>query len=90
MATPLKSRKKLFETLQTVPGAVLPTKPEGFLNETYGSKSMIYPRFGSVADRLTGEVQLENAGFKVNKNYHPGSATTEVQVSYFKGWHWDE
>lgn len=26
----------------------------------------------------------------MNANYWPGSGTSEIQVSYFKGWHWDE
>jgi hypothetical protein len=80
-----KSKKKLFEFLDAE-GA--PVKGKG--DETYGKKSMIYISWPDPKARKEWERRLEDAGFKVHKDYWPGSSTSEIQVSYFKGWHWDE
>lgn len=61
-------------------------------NETYGSKSMIYIKFGTLEIRHAFELFIESSeefSFKVNKNYDPDNNFTEVQVSYFKGYGWD-
>jgi hypothetical protein len=86
----LKSRKALFAALQSIPGAVLPKTPKGFSDETYGRRSMIYVRWDSMEARQKGEATLVQQGFKVCPEYDPKSPVSEVQVSYFKGWHWDE
>lgn len=36
------------------------------------------------------EARLMSLGYKVDTSYWPGSGSVSVQVSYFKGWHWDE
>ena len=59
-------------------------------NETFGSKSMIYIHTGDMEIRKKLENWLEADGFKVNRNYHRSAPRIEVQVSYFKGWHWAE
>jgi hypothetical protein len=59
-------------------------------NETYGRKSMIYIHTGDTDIRKKLESWLDADGFKVNRNYSKGNPVTEVQVSYFKGWHWAE
>ena len=86
----LKSRKALFTALQSVPGVELPETYKGLPNEIYGRRAMIYLRFETPGARNTAEQILSDQGFKVNRNYWPGSSTMEVRVSYFKGWHWDE
>lgn len=95
----MKSKKALFEDLQSIVG--LDFTPSltsaGISNETYGKQSMIYIDWGALRrrgkyaiNRNLGERALEKLGYKVNKNYWPESEISEVQVTYFKGWHWDE
>jgi hypothetical protein len=86
----MKSRKKLLETLIRLNYVTPDTKVTQLRNETYGRKSMIYLDAPTPSDRQGWERALEREGFKVHRSYWPGSATLEVQVSYFKGWHWDE
>lgn len=62
-------------------------------DETYGNQSMIY--FFNIEkewgiSRKEFEWFLMDNGFKVNLRYWPGQDATEVQVSYFKGHHWNE
>ena len=58
-------------------------------DENYGKKSMIYVHCG---DELRGNLlnSLTVNGFAVGKTYGKDFGCLEVQVSYFKGWHWDE
>lgn len=86
----LKSRKALFAALQSIPGAILPETYKGLLNEVYGRQVDCYPSFKTYKARLAAEKILMDQGFKVRASYDPGGTTTAVQVSYFKGWHWDE
>lgn len=95
----MKSKTALFRFLATrfnKPGVNMNT--HGISNETYGPKSMIY--FWSITEhwgvtRKEFERILGDEGFKCNRRYgivagrDPFDAT-EVQVSYFKGYHWDE
>ncbi len=69
-----------------------PPMAEGFgiSDETYGRNSFLYISTPDVATRLRLESFLESKGAKVDRSYSPGSCTTEVAVSYFKGWHHDE
>ena len=58
-------------------------------NEVYGHKAMVY--VGALpGTRLALEDALVTAGFIVARDYNPSSDTLEVQVGYFRGWHWDE
>ena len=95
------SKKKLFETLDDIHGtksfvdAGLDHPIIG--NETYGKKSMIYIAHDSMVERNQIESDLIAFGFKVSPRYnrpttneYNGPTSSEVQVSYFKGWHWDE
>jgi hypothetical protein len=59
-------------------------------NETYGRMSCIYLYTENVATRLHLERALSALGHRINSDYHPGSGTAEVVVSYFKGEHWDQ
>ena len=66
----------------------------GIDDETYGRKSMIYLFFiqknwGVTRSQLA--CLLRGWGFKPNMEYGlPAHDALEVQVSYFKGSHWDE
>lgn len=90
----MKSRKKLFEALQDLKAhgwaLTLPSRPEGLSDEVFGRTACIFFGWPSVDQRGHGESLLEAQGFKVNRAYWPGSARSEVVVSYFKGWHWNE
>jgi hypothetical protein len=66
------------------------TQPRNVSDETYGNKSCVYVSAGSPQLRTKMERILTRAGFKVSETYSPTSACSEIQVSYFKGWHWDE
>lgn len=88
------SKKKLFEALDELHAtdaySKLGLKHHGISNETFGRKSCIYIHTESNGNKKVLERELEMDGFKVNPKYAPNSQTVEVQVSYFKGWHWDE
>lgn len=90
----LKSKVDLFTALDdyymTKTYSAKQLDAPGISNETYGRKSCIYVKAKSAADRQKLEDRLTMNGFKVNKNYWPGSSVIEVQVSYFKGYNWDE
>ena len=59
-------------------------------DETYGRSSRIYIHTGNPKVRQMLEKALQQNGFKVHTDYHPGSGIVEVEVSYFKGHNWDE
>ena len=59
-------------------------------NETYGRNSCIYLHCADQAQRRVVERELVKLGHKVNTSYFPGSGVAEVQVSYFKGFGWNE
>lgn len=102
----MHSKKKLFQHLQQLAEEQRSTVPQFFehfdgvaskglkhpkiSNETYGPKSMIYITTYGPKCRTWLERKLEAMGHKVQREYWPGSAVLEVQVSYFKGCHWDE
>jgi hypothetical protein len=65
-------------------------KHKSVSNETYGNQSMIYITTASVLNRLWLERKLAERGHRVQRDYFPGSTILEIQVSYFKGFHWDE
>lgn len=62
----------------------------GIADETYGRNSFLYISTPDVSTRLRLESFLASKGAQVDRDYSPGSCTTEVRVSYFKGWHHDE
>ncbi|GAF72949.1 unnamed protein product [marine sediment metagenome] len=90
----LKSKKKLFETLERF----RPTYFSGVVskglrhpkisNETYGQMSCIYIYCADGESAIIVKRELRISGFKINE-YDPERAI-EVHVSYFKGHHWDE
>jgi len=89
----MKSKKILFQDLEEIDpkyfkGANLDHPKIG--NETYGRKSCIYISLEKLEDRRPIERKLEKKGHKVMEDYAKGWPRIEVQVSYFKGWHWDE
>jgi AMMECR1 domain-containing protein len=90
----MKSKKKLFEALtmffQNGEYIDKGLAAAGIRNETYGRKSCIYIDTKDQSERKNLEGCLGMKGFKVNREYWPGSAVLEVQVSYFKGENWNE
>jgi hypothetical protein len=58
--------------------------------EAYGRKVMAYIGCKDMQTRRSLEAFLCDRGQKVNRNYWPGHALVEVQVTYFKAPHWDE
>ena len=92
----MKSKKKLFEFLASWFGldpASVEIGRRGISDETYGRVSMIYlwniPAMWKVSREEMRDA-LVGAGFKVSRGWGDGSDGLEVQVSFFKGWHWDE
>ena len=91
----MKSKKSLFTLMSEVQPERFSTAPaEGLKHEfigdeTFGNESFI---FLSVLPNTRKRVELilKHQGYKVDKEYSPSSDTIEVQVSYFKGWHWNE
>jgi hypothetical protein len=57
-------------------------------DETYGSASFLYISCPTPETRVTFMKALKAKGFKCKARQDDRSV--EVQVSYFKGWHWDE
>jgi hypothetical protein len=90
----MKSKKLLFVALDkffnTTEFGKLKLKHKSISNETYGRDSRIYVYGKDTAERRALERFLDVEGFKVCKDYWPGSAVTEVAVSYFRGSNWDE
>ena len=90
----LKSKKKLFakldEVLRTNEFSEQGLDHPRVSNETFGRKSMVYINCGTVAARNEIEAILYTDDFKVQLEYAPQGSRVAVQVSYFKGWHWDE
>ena len=88
----MKSKKHLFVALDKFFNTDKYTKGQlnTVGNETYGRKSCIYVSADDASTRVKLDRFLIAEGFKVNSNYARGSASTEVQVSYFKGVNWDE
>ncbi len=91
----MKSRKKLLEYLKQINSVYpeqikVPETVKGFCDETYGKHSHIYITTSSMAMRLQLEFLLKQQGFKVFPDYDPKGTRVDVEVSYFKGWHWDE
>lgn len=92
----MKSKKVLFQDIAQLGlpefDGILTAKLEHrrVSNETYGRKSCIYITFEDHAQRRLMERKLEAQGHKVCADYWPGSRVAEVQVTYFKGWHWAE
>lgn len=91
----MKSKRALFKTLDEYRGTGMLYQDKGLKaprigDETYGRQSFIYIGSDNVASRKALEDHLTNEGFKVSRKYWPGSSVSEVQVSYFKGRHWNE
>jgi hypothetical protein len=89
----MKSKKALFAWLSNRFQKPIALGSEYVMDETFGKRSMIFIGPVDMAfgiPRLKLEAELKMAGFAVHPDYWPGSNMVEVQVSYFKGWHWDE
>lgn len=100
----MKSKSKLFTLLQEFnperfkdalekysrngKGRYYPNAHVG--DETYGHKSMMYIYWGNEDTAKEGEIFLKKNGFNPTSYIKSNPTTSEVQVSYFKGWHWDE
>ena len=91
----MKSKKALFEFLDQYYRHVENEyardglKHPNIGNETYGKKSMIYLYCG---DEMRGNLlsSLQVNDFDVSRSYGKDFGALEVQVNYFKGYHWDE
>ena len=63
----------------------------GISEETYGSRSFLYIGCPDQTTRWKLEDYLMSRGVtSVHRSYSPRSSTMEIQVTYFKGWHWNE
>lgn len=88
------SRKKLYDDLKDIDekGVAkiikLPTSYEKLYNEIFGKNAMIFVSWVTPEDRKKGEVELKQRGHKIHRYDDPNMS--KIQVSYFKGWHWDE
>jgi hypothetical protein len=89
----MKSQKQLFplldEFFKTKEYTTKELRAKGVSDETYGKKSMIYVTSKTPAQRKELEAFLKSKGVKIHPDYDPGKATSEIQVSYFKGTRWD-
>lgn len=92
----MKSKKSLFAALAKISPINFGDAPKtglktvGISNETYGRSSMIYIRCSSPEHRASIINALVADGFKASHTYGAEFKTVAVQVSYFKGWHWNE
>ena len=89
----LHSTKRLVEHMKLI-GHALPVNKEGkpvnISTETYGRTTKAYLTMSSPAERQSVEDKLEFLGYKVNREYYPGSSIVDVQVSYKKAFGWDK
>jgi hypothetical protein len=89
----MHSRKRLYEDLTQLKkdkalAVKLPDSYKNMNNEVYGKQACIYvccETEGAKADTIH---YLKKLGHKINEKYQ-ATHMIEVQVSYFKGWHWD-
>lgn len=58
--------------------------------EAYGRNVCYYLHTGVPETRELLEKFLDEKGIMHNKKYAPATGTLEINVSYFKAWHWDE
>jgi hypothetical protein len=58
--------------------------------EAFGRKVCAFINVADMQERARCEKALQEAKQKVNPSYWPGHPVVEVQVTYFKAWHWDE
>lgn len=90
----MKSKKILFGLLEKHFGVSgLDIGNHSISDETYGRLSMLYfYNINTVWGMSRGDFEnlLKGWGFKVNPRWFKEADATEVQVSYFKGHHWDE
>jgi len=95
----MKSKTALFKFLMETFNKPAALGQNGIGDETYGKTSCIY--LWNIQDnwgitRREMETKLEINGFKVNRRWGRAYGTfkaydaTEVHVSYFKGYHWNE
>lgn len=95
------SRKKLWGALVDLkskhPTLKVPESHKDLSDEIFGKDAMIFLHFDTMETRRAIEDDLEERGFKVNRRYCSTKGNcpedtphAEVQVAYFKGWHWDE
>lgn len=87
------SKKRLFQFIKDRFNRELNLHSKGIGNETYGKQSCIYiwntlQTLG--VPRKTVETIMIQNGFKVNRNYWPGTENVEIRVSYFHGMNWNE
>jgi|WetSurSiteA1Bulk_404760.scaffolds.fasta_scaffold48747_2 hypothetical protein len=89
----MKSKTALFAALAEITGdATFVTeglRHHRVSDETFGRKSFIY-LFAKKDTRKQLYRELVNRGFKATLTDHRDDSPIDVQVSYFKGWHWDE
>lgn len=96
-----KSKKLLFEDLSDIAKSDkrfahyadvsgLGLKHPKVSDETYGRNSCIYLYHGESTTRRDLEKLLEARGHRVDREYYAGSGTLEIEVSFFKGHHWNE
>lgn len=87
----MKSKKSLFAALKEIDPVYfkgVDLNHAKIDNETFGRKSMIYVRCLNAFHKWELSRELSKRGFKVCRYDVP--IVVEVQVSYFKGEHWDE
>ena len=100
----MKSKKQLFKDIFFITSGTFPDMVDvkfseivkkglnnpGISDETFGKQSCIFIHWKNMNARIRGEELLVNMGHKVDRSYWPGKPVTEIQVTYFKGWHYDE
>ena len=75
----------------------LPGSYKELSDETFGKKSYIFLHYPTLPERWNVERMLKKEGFEVSDTYcrirgncKEDTPHSQVRVSYFKGWHWDE
>jgi hypothetical protein len=89
----MKSKKVLFKDLEELDPVYfkdVDLDHNKIGNETYGRSSRIYINCKDKKERTRIEWALKRKGHLIKWDYWPESSRCEVQVTYFKGWHWDE
>ena len=91
----MQSKTNLFIALDEIKNTGFKFIDEGLNhpmigNETYGRRSMIYINNESPEVRAEVELKLRARGFAPSRSYDRNGSVSEIQVNYFKGFHWDE
>lgn len=87
----MKSKTQLFKDLKQIDHEYfngVDLDHSAISNETYGKDSFIYVKWKNPDEKRIMEIKLSEMGHTITE--YSIDNVSSIQVSYFKGWHWNE